>query len=416
MKKITAILLGAGARGNIYAHYARECPEEFQIVGVAEPDRARREQFVEEYGIAPEHACESWEQLLGQPKFADACLVCTLDDMHTKPAVQALTMGYHVLLEKPMASTEAECRQIEQAASGSGLVLSVCHVLRYTPFYSKIKQLLDEGVLGQMLCIQQIENVGYWHQAHSFVRGNWNNSETTSPMLLQKSCHDMDIISWLMDSRCSRVSSFGSLTHFKPENAPRKAPARCLDGCPAAGICPYYAPRFYLEHPRAEKDGFVSAITTDTTRKGILEALESGPYGRCVYHCDNNVVDHQVVNLEFENTGTASFVMTAFTQDCNRTLKIMGTRGELIGDMEKNEIVYQVFGAPDPVHITVEMPKVKNSYNHGGGDFFLIRDFVRAVQADETAQNKTTAAQSLQAHLMCFAAEKARNQHMVVDL
>ena len=204
--------------------------------------------------------------------------------MHTKPAVQALTMGYHVLLEKPMASTEAECRQIEQAASGSGLVLSVCHVLRYTPFYSKIKQLLDEGVLGQMLCIQQIENVGYWHQAHSFVRGNWNNSETTSPMLLQKSCHDMDIISWLMDSRCSRVSSFGSLTHFKPENAPRTAPARCLDGCPAAGICPYYAPRFYLEHPRAEKDGFVSAITTDTTRKGILEALESGPYGRCVYH------------------------------------------------------------------------------------------------------------------------------------
>ena len=416
MKKVTAILLGAGARGNIYAHYSKEYPEEFEIIGVAEPNMARRERFAAQYHIAPDCVCESWEQLLARPKFADACLICTMDDMHTAPAVQALKMGYDVLLEKPMANTEAECKQIAQAAAESGRVLSVCHVLRYTPFYSTIKKLIDDGVLGKVLCVQQIENVGYWHQAHSFVRGNWNNSQTTSPMILQKSCHDMDIISWLIGSRCTKVSSFGSLTHFTPENAPKGAPTRCLDGCPAAQSCPYFAPRFYLEHPRAKTDGFVDVITTDPSYDGVMAALKTGPYGRCVYRADNNVVDHQVVNLEFENTATASFVMTAFTQDFNRTLKIMGTAGELVGDMGKNEIIYHVFGQPDPVCLTVDVPQLKDGYQHGGGDFYLIRDFVRAVQADAQAENKTTAAQSLQAHVICFAAEKARLQQTVVAL
>lgn len=417
MEKVTAILLGAGARGNVYAQYAKECPQEFEIIAVAEPDQARRAAFAAEYHIQSENAVSSWEELLlDRSRFADACLVCTMDDMHTTPAIRALDQGYHVLLEKPMSNHEEECRQIAQAAERSGKVLSVCHVLRYSPFYAKLKDLVDSGAVGKILCMQQTEHVGYWHQAHSFVRGNWGDGDSTSPMILQKSCHDMDIIAWLLGSPCTSVSSFGHLTHFKEENAPLGSTEYCMDGCPHTASCPYYAPRFYLEHPKARSDGFVAGITMDPSRQGILKALEKGPYGRCVYRCNNNVVDHQVVNLEFMNGATASFVMTAFTVDCHRSLNMMGTEGEIVGDMEENEITYQRFTDPVPTKLQIELPKASEGYHHGGGDFLLIRDFVKAVQNDEQAQNKTSAAQSLQSHLMCFVAERSRKEARTIRL
>lgn len=415
MKQVTAIVLGAGARGNVYARYAKKTAGQFAVVGVAEPNEARRQRFAEEYHVPQENVCASWEPLLERPRMADVCIICTLDQMHTAPAVKALALGYHVLLEKPMATTEAECRMIAEAAETSGCVLSVCHVLRYTPFYSKIKEIVSSGKVGQIMCIQQTEHVGYWHQAHSFVRGNWADSESGSPMILQKCCHDLDIISWLADSRCARVSSFGSLTHFKPEHAPKGAPLHCLDGCPAAERCPYYAPRFYLEHPRAAEDGFVDVLTTDHSRIGILRALQNGPYGRCVYHCGNNVVDHQTVTMEFENSVVASLVMTAFTADCHRTIEIMGTMGELTGDMEANIITVQPFLDKRPTVLRIDAQDAPG-YHHGGGDRQLIQDFVQAVQEGDGKHNRTSARQSLQSHLMCFAAERARIEHKVVEL
>lgn len=411
MKQVTAVLVGAGARGQVYAEYARQHPEELRIVAVAEPRQDRRELACRAHGVGPERSFSSWEPLLEKPRMADAALICTLDGLHTAPALAALEKGYHVLLEKPMSNSEAECRAIAAAAERGGRVLCVCHVLRYTPFYATLKRLVDEGAVDEVAALAQIENVGYWHHAHSFVRGNWR-SGAVSPMILQKSCHDMDILLWLVGRRCERVASFGSLRHFDAAHAPKGAPARCLDGCPASGSCPYYAPRIYL----TENVGWpTDMLTTDLSREGRKKALREGPYGRCVYRCDNDVVDRQVVNLEFEGGAVASFAMTAFTTDMARQLKITGTGGQITADMNTGRISLHRFGQADPQVIPVEAPPETNNYGHGGGDYYLMRDFVRAVRQGG-AQMLSSAQASLQGHLICFAAERSRLCHTVEEL
>lgn len=414
MKKVSAVLLGAGARGVIYSRYALEKKDEFEIVAVAEPDDERRKNFASLHHLPPEMVFHDWKELLSRPKLADAALICTMDQMHTQPALKALELGYHVLLEKPMAPDEEECRMIAKAAEKSGKVLTVCHVLRYSPFFQVIKNCVDSGIIGKIMAYDQTENVGYWHQAHSFVRGNWSNSKLSTPMILQKCCHDTDIISWLIGKKCTMVSSYGSLSHFVTENAPHGAPEYCLDGCPYATSCIYYAPHFYLDHPKAKSDGFTEMIVSDPTPDRIMEALRTGPYGRCVYRCNNDVVDHQIVSMEFEDNTVASLTMCAFTQDCKRTLHIMGTEGELWGDMEADEIKVRILGG-DEKTIPVLKPDTKYSYNHDGGDFCLIRDFVDTVRHDDPTLNRSSAAQSLQSHLICFAAEKARLKHCGVS-
>lgn len=412
MKPITGILIGAGARGQIYAQYAMEHPEELKLVGAAEPKADRRAIVSEKAGIPASAQYHSWESLLDQPKTADAALICTLDGQHTAPALAALNKGYHVLLEKPMSSTEEECRAIAAAADQAGRVLSVCHVLRYTPFYRTLKRLIDSKEVGEVMTVSQIENVAYWHYAHSFVRGNWRSSVETSPMILQKSCHDMDILLWLMGRKCLRTASFGSLRHFGTDHAPEGAPARCLDGCPHSNSCPYYAPKLYL----TGNTGWpVDMLTTDLTPDGIENALRTGPYGRCVYSCDNDVVDHQTVALEFEGGGTASFTMSAFTTDSARQLKITGTKAQVTADMETSAIWLHRFGEAQAQRIFVETPVQTNNYGHGGGDYYLMRDFVQAVRQGST-DSLSSAQVSLQSHLICFAAERSRLHHTVEEL
>ena len=409
MEKVKAIVLGAGSRGNAYAQYSLARPEELQITAVAEADPARREQFAAKYGLTADACFESWEEILNRPKMADAVFVCTMDDMHTAPALKALQLGYHVLLEKPMSNRAEECLAIERAAEESGRALTVCHVLRYTSFYRTLKSLIDEGEVGQVQTVDQIENVGYWHQAHSFVRGNWRNSDLSSPMILQKSCHDLDIISWLIGRPCLYVSSFGSLSHFTKEHRPAGAPDNCMEGCPQSGDCPYYAPKVYL----TGKTGWpVDVLTTDLTPAGIEKALREGPYGRCVYACDNNVVDHQVVNMEYEGGATASFTMTAFTADFTRQIKIMGTRGQIMADMTKGEIRLHRFGEEER-RISPE-ETAADGFGHGGGDFGIVENFLRLVNG--RGDNLTSARASIQSHLMCFAAEKSRLEHRTVSL
>ena len=260
-----------------------------------------------------------------------------------------------------------------------------------------------------MEAINQIENVGYWHQAHSFVRGNWRTVRETSPMLLQKSCHDMDIILWLMGRDCKRVQSFGSLRHFTADNAPQGAPARCLDGCPHADRCPYYAPRLYMDMTRTGWP--VDVITTDLSEEGRRKALEVGPYGRCVYHCDNDVVDRQVVNLEFEDGAVATFTMTAFSADFSRQLKIFGTKGQIFADMGTGEIVLHPFGGEKQV---VPLEEGSQGSGHGGGDYGILDDFLHILRTG--GESRTSAQVSLQSHLICFAAERSRKEHIVVEL
>jgi predicted dehydrogenase len=411
MRQITVILIGAGARGQIYSNYALEHPEELKIVAVAEPNVKRREKLCETHGIPLANQYDSWEMLLEKPLMADAAIICTLDDLHTAPTLSALEKGYHILLEKPMSNTEEECRAIVAAAKGAGRILSVCHVLRYTPFYQKLKELIDNDAVGEVAVIDQIENVAYWHQAHSFVRGSWRNSKETSPMILQKSCHDLDIILYLMGQDCIRLSSFGSLRHFTVEHAPEGVPKRCLDGCPHSDSCPYYAPKLYL----TDNIGWpTDMLTTDLSYEGRVKALKEGPYGRCVYQCDNDVVDRQVVDMEFESGAVASFTMTAFTTDNGRQIKIMGTKGQITADMGTNIITLHRFGEEEPVTFTITLPKESNNYGHGGGDYCLMKNFVCLVAADGEGDSLSSGQTSLQSHLMCFAAEQARLNHTVI--
>jgi len=413
LKIVDAVVIGAGGRGREYAQYALDNPNELRITAVAEPDETRRNAFADRHGIAPANRFESWEQLLDQPLLADAVLICTQDRMHYEPAVRAIERGYHVLLEKPMSNDPLECVRLGEYAKQYDKVFAVCHVLRYTPFFSAVKQALDEGKIGQPVSIDLIENVGYWHQAHSFVRGNWRRADESNPMILAKSCHDLDILVWLAGTDCAKLSSYGSLMHFKKENAPEGAPYRCLDGCPVRLECPYYAPDIYLNNEDEVSARILrGSISNDTSAAGVMEALRTGPYGRCVYHCDNDVVDHQVVAMEFEGGLTATFTMTAFTTDGGRTLKIMGTRGQLRAHMAKNTIEISNFKTG-----RVETIELRSTgLNHGGGDAGIMRDFARLIRGEGRSESLSSASVSVQSHVMAFAAEKSRSENRSVSI
>ncbi len=411
MKRISLALIGAGDRGmNSYAPYALNKPHEVEFVAVAEPDDKKREAFKKQYGISEENCFTDYKGLLDRPKLADGILICNQDRMHLEPAMLALEKGYHVMLEKPMSVDPAECIQIGDCAEKYNKILVICHVLRYTPFFSTIKELIDNGAIGKLISIQHNENVSYWHQAHSYVRGNWRKAGESSPMILAKSCHDMDIILWLAGSDCNKLSSFGGLSHFKKENAPVGAPERCLQGCPSEKECPYYAPKIYLTDKTAWP---TSVISSDLSIEGRLKALQNGPYGRCVYHCDNDVVDHQVVNMEFENGVTAAFTMCAFTNEMSRTLKLMGTKSEIRAHMEKNQVEVIEFGASKKV--TIDLNIGVDIHGHGGGDERLLSDFISLIREDNK-NGLTSAKNSVQSHLMAFAAEKSRVEGTVINM
>jgi len=413
LKKVTIAVIGAGQRGDNYGNYALRHPHEVQFLAVAEPNPSRRAQFQRLHAIANEYCFVDWQDLLAQPKLADAVLICTQDKMHFAPAMRALEVGYHVLLEKPMSPHPDECIKMSKCAAEFQRIFSICHVLRHTNFFATLKQVLADGAIGRLISIQHNENVAYWHYAHSYVRGNWRNSAESSPMILAKSCHDMDILLWLAGAACVNISSFGSLTHFTAANAPQGAPDRCLDGCPVADTCAYYAPKSYLT---GEAGWPISVISDDSSMPALLKALQEGPYGRCVYHCDNDVVDHQVVTMEFANEVTAAFTMCAFTGDVSRTIKLMGTKGEIRGIVNRDTSEIEIFDFPSKAHKIITLRSEGGPQGHGGGDFGVMRDFIRLVRTDDRAEGLTSAAISVQSHLMAFAAEQSRLERKVINM
>ena len=409
MKKVTAILIGAGLRGRIaYSSYALKHPDEFQVIAVAEPDDTRRTEFAKQHGIPLEMQFADYKELLNKEKLADCAMICTQDKMHFEPTILALQKGYHVLCEKPMSPSKTEIVEMGKASKKYDRILSICHVLRYSPFFVKIKELLEQQSIGKVMSIQHIEKVGYWHYAHSYVRGNWRRADESSPMIMAKCCYDLDILAWLVDSKCTTIQSFGERSRFKEENAPKNAPNYCMDGCEHRDTCPYYAPKFYFEHEYAV--GFVHAVSEDVCPESLSQALRKGPYGRCVYHCDNDVVDHQIVNMQFENGVTATLTMSAFTSQCSREIHIMGTLGELKGNMDDATIELRSFVDGSVQCIRLDTPHV----GHGGSDEKMMKDFVHRVA--ENKPTKTSADQSVESHLMALAAEDSRLHGSVVDL
>jgi predicted dehydrogenase len=403
-----AALIGAGSRGfYAYGSYALQYPHEIEFIAVAEPDKEKREKFAEAHGIPENMRFEDWPDLLDQERVCEALLICSPDRDHYKPVMRAIEKGYSILLEKPMSPSPIETLAIAEAAEKHDTLLSVCHVMRYAPFYQSLKDVIDRKVIGDIISIQWNENVGYFHQAHSFVRGNWRNSKESSPMILQKSCHDMDMLAWLIGTECKSVSSYGSLTYFKEENAPEGSTHRCLDGCKVEKECPYSAAKWYLHDRDVWPANVVSASPSIESR---LKAIQEGPYGRCVYRCDNDVVDHQVVNLLFDGDVTVSFTMTAFTKETYRNFKIMGTKGEITGHDADNELIIKHFAGKKEV---IYPPTVDGG--HMGADTSIMQDFINRVRTKDKG-TLTSARVSSQSHLIAFAAEESRLSGATIDI
>ena len=404
------VLLGAGQRGMIYARYAHQ--KGHPIMAVAEKDPVKREIALKEFGIPAERCFADAGELLIRPKMGDAAIIATMDRDHYSRAMPAMEKGYHLLLEKPISPVPEEVLAIEEKARETGRRVVVCHVLRYSPFFREIKRQLDAGAIGRIITVQHNENIGNFHIAHSFVRGNWRRSDTASPLIMQKSCHDMDLLVWLIGSGCSKVASFGSLTYFRPENAPDGAAERCAD-CPLTDTCRFSAYKAYLP---VMGNWPAAVLTEDQTEEGLREAIRTGPYGRCVYRCDNNVCDHQVTVLEFENGVTATFHLSGFTNRIARTMKIMGEDGELRASEYINEIEITRFSSNgvDRCESRVIHPDLSSS-GHGGGDAGIMEDFL-AVMEGRQSEAASDISYSVESHMMACAAEEARLTGTVVNI
>lgn len=415
MDKIKIIVVGAGGRGKDYTDIMARFPEKFQVVGVAEPIESRREYMRTKHNIPDENCFDTWEKILEKPKFADAAIISTMDRMHFAPAMEAIRKGYNLLLEKPAAPTAEECLAIESEAKKYGVRILVCHVLRYSPFYVTLKSLIDKGEIGRVMSIQHAEGVGNVHQSHSFVRGNWGNAEKSSPMLLQKSCHDMDILQWLVGKECKRVSSFGSLTYFIKENAPEGSPDYCIEGCPMAAECPYNAVKLYYDDK--DNDWFRNAATgiVSPTDDEVAHALRTTQYGKCVFKCDNNVVDHQVVNLEFEDGTVVDFNMSAFNKG-GRYIRVMGTKGEILN--RNTDGILELYKFEDGSKTLIDIKTYGDTIvsGHGGGDEGIVHALYDYLTTGVITEQLSEIGISVKNHMIAFAAEESRHTGKVINV
>ena len=430
MKKLTGIIIGAGSRGGGYANLMKEMPDAYSIVGVAEPVKERNDRIKNMFNIKDENCYTSWEYILDRPKFADFAVIATQDAMHFEPAMKALELGYDLLLEKPISPSPEECRIIAETAEKYGRKVIVCHVLRYTKLYKTVKSVLMSGRIGEIMSVEWLEAVGNKHMSHSFVRGHWRNKEESCAMILAKSCHDLDAIQWLIGKKCKKVQSFGSLGFFKKENKPEGAPERCIDGCPHAESCPYDTAKLYQGEGAMGGNWFRSAATDTVvpTEQQVENALRNTRYGKCVFSSDNNVVDHQVVNMEFEGGATVSFTMTGLTPDgMGRMFRFYCTKGMLeVG--AKNNIVYLTEfekhkeGFTTKVTEEIDVSRIEDAggigitSGHGGGDGGIIAALYEELNGTYTGFSVSTARESYLNHLLSFAAEESRLNGTVIDI
>ena len=409
-QQISVVLIGAGDRGSTYTDIMADLPEQYKVVAVAEPIESRRAYIRDRHHLPPEYCFDDWQALFRLGRIADLAIIATLDRDHFLPARAAIALGYHLLLEKPVAPDRESCEILAREAAAAGVKVVVCHVLRYTPLFMTLKDLIEKGRLGEIISINHEENVGNVHQSHSFVRGNWGNTGRSSMMLLQKSCHDLDILQWLLDKPCRKIQSFGSLSYFTEKNAPAGAPERCIDGCPQGAECPYNAVKLYLDDKK--NAWFREACTRKPAPSdGEVEAaLRSTRYGRCVYRCDNDVVDHQTVNMLFEGGATVTFTMCAFNRG-GRFIHIMGTAGELRASLTAEEEPIRLYDFKTRSHTEIPVKgKEGLASGHGGGDRGIILSLYDYLQGQYTGSSISDIRISVDNHLLAFAAEESRLQ------
>ena len=411
---VEAVLVGGGNRGRFtYGGYALRRPDRLRIVALAEPVADRREAVAAEHGLPAERVAADWRTLLSRPALAPVAIVATGDTDHVGPALAAIASGHHVLLEKPIAPDPADCLRVVDAAERAGRILQIGHVLRYTAFYEKVHEIVASGRLGEIVTLDMKEHVAHWHLTHSYVRGKFRNRRIAAPIVLAKTCHDLDLMAWLVGRPASRVASFGSLSHFRPAQAPAGAPERCTQGCPVQERCPHDAVRFYLgPGDDVARIWPWTDLGLDPSREARRRALETGPYGLCAYRCDNDVPDHQVLALEFGGGITATFTLHGLATHERRTIRISGTLGELRGVFQEGVIDVTRHGSLETERHGVEASLA----GHLGGDEGLLGHFTDVVARDAASEVRASGRVSLESHLIGFAAEQARLERGVVDM
>lgn len=415
MTPIDAVLVGAGVRGQAaFGAFALRNPGLLRFVAVAEPDGERRCLFAENHSIPDEHRFGDWREIAGRERLAPVCIIATLDHDHLEPALAMMELGYDLLLEKPMAVSPRDCAVIVEEARRLGRMVQICHPLRFTSFYTKLNELLRGGAIGRPLSFSMRENVGYWHFAHSFVRGNWRRLDTSGPLILTKCCHDMDVACWLTGRRVASVASFGGRQHFLPQNAPEGAPERCTDGCPVEETCPYFAPALYLNESLEFPSNSFSPIPSLEERRRLLPV---SPYGRCVYRCDNDTIDHQAVMIHFDDGTVVDFVVTANSRRNCRTIRVIGSEGEINGHFEESEIRVTRLGQgreENNREEVIETPPLPGG--HMGGDEGALRHFIDCLRRGDRETLANSLGVALEGHLLAFAAEQARVSGTTVSM
>ena len=405
-KQVSIVAIGAGNRTNKYLEYVKQHPDKAKLVGVVELNEIRRNKIAEKFCLEPSACFTDYHDFFRSSLKVDAVMICTPENMHYEPCMMAIEAGYHVLLEKPIAQTPEECIAIGEAARRNNIIVTVCHVLRYHPYFMKLKELACSGELGNIISINHRTAVGVDRAAHSFVRGPWRKESETNPMLISKCCHDIDFLLWLTKTRCRKLTSFGSLRWFKSTNAPEGSAHRCID-CQVETQCPFSAVDLY----RIRRDWIANFDVPQGKNidEVIEEELEQGLYGRCIYHCDNDVVDHQIVSMEMESEVTINFSMDIFTLEDHRATQICLTEGEIEGD-ESQIKVRRFRGGEETIY---DFSDIKHKPFHAGADLDLMNDFIEAIQT-EGKYLRTSIDLSVESHRICFEAERSRKEKRTI--
>ncbi len=425
---VTVVAIGAGTRTSAYCHYSKKHPDKMKVLAVAEPVKHKREEFGRIHNIPASMQFASWEEVAARPGIAEAAINGTMDRMHHPSGMALLSAGYHMLLEKPIAPTEREVMELVDNATVNKRLVLIGHVLRYTKFYQTIKRIIDSGEIGKITGIHTQENVGYLLMPSAFIRGQWNKEATSGPMLLSKCCHDMDIIIWLMSgNQPKRVASFGSLSFFNRANAPEGSADRCLNGCTIEATCDYSAKLHYITKGfgTAWAFGHVPSYPNLTLDEKIEALKTTSPHGRCVWRCDNDVVDRQTVIVEFADGVTVSHDMFCTNSRDGRSAHIIGTKGEIEADGNTGIIKVRhpahragmkVENRFDEQSIDIAAQLASDTSGHGGGDDGLAGDFVALLRGQQGSSGLTRIQDSVDGHRLTFAADVARRQRRVVEL
>ena len=424
-KIFTVAIIGCGSRGvDAYGKCIFEMQDKFKITTLCDVNPKKIDIAKKAWGIADENCYLSEDEFFGE-KRADALVIATQDRDHVRMCIKALELGYDILLEKPISPIREEVEALLEAYRKHPRKVVVCHVLRYAPAYLKVKELLDSGVIGKVVCIDWLEQVAYWHQAHSYVRGNWRTEATSSPMIMAKCCHDLDLLQYYANSKCNTVYSVGDTAFFNRENMPEGATERCAD-CKYKHECAYSAERLYVDRwkkdfdwvegkekktDEARQQGWpfnVVDLSRPITEESLRKAYEDSYYGQCIFAADNDVVDNQTVVMQFENGVKATLTMTGFTAFPGRKMTFHGTLGEIEMGEDDDYIRLSRYGKGTEFFSIAKLMKDthREDFGHGGGDIMLVRDFYNAL-AGEGALG-TTLEKSIESHLIAFAAEESR--------